>query len=237
MSPAAEPPPPRPAPDAAARWRLVLVTPGDRAPATTARLVAAALDGGVTAVLLREPQLEAEDRAALARELCAACAEHGAQLLVSRDPALALVCGTGGVHAGWGGPTVAELRAAAPGLLVSRSAHWPLQPEDLLADLLLLSPFRPTTRSLPRSLLTDEQVRSVLATPGLPPTAALGGLGIEDIAMLPAGLSGVAVIRAIADAPDPRAAAVQLAAAVAARVGRDGRFGPPAAPDAGRRPG
>ena len=47
---------------------LVLVTPGDREPRQTLRLIRAALRGGVTAVLLREPQLDPWARAALARE-------------------------------------------------------------------------------------------------------------------------------------------------------------------------
>jgi thiamine-phosphate diphosphorylase len=224
MSRAAEPPHAA----LAVRLRLMLVTPGDRAPAATAALVADALAGGATAVLLREPQLGAPERASLAHDVSDLCAARGALLLVSRDAALALACGAGGVHTGLRGPSVAELRAAVPGLLGSRSAHWPLEPEDTQADLLLLSPFRPTQRSHPRPLLTAEQARAALSTPGLPPTLALGGLRAQDVPALPAGLCGVAVIRAIADAADPRAAAARLAAAVAERC--DGAlFGPPRA--------
>jgi thiamine-phosphate pyrophosphorylase len=224
MSRAAEPPHAA----LARRLRLMLVTPGDRAPAATAALVADALAGGATAVLLREPQLGAPERAVLARDVSELAAARGALLLVSRDARLARACGAGGVHTGWGGPSVAELRAAAPGLLVSRSAHWPLARQDLQADLLLLSPFRPAPRSHPRPLLTAEQARTVLSTPGLPPTLALGGLRAQDVPALPAGLCGVAVIRALAEAADPRAAAASLAAAVAERCA-GALFGPPPA--------
>ena len=212
-----------------ARQALVLVTPGDRPAAALLDLARAALAGGVSALLLREPQLPPEARARLAHELRRATAEHGALLLVSRDAALAVACDADGVHAGWGGPDVAALRAELPGRLVGRSCHWPVEPDDLRADWLLLSPFRPTSRSHPRPLLSESQARTVLARPGLPPAVALGGLRAHDVPALPEGLVGVAVVRAIADAADPRAAARALRAAVQARLAGAPRFGPPIA--------
>ncbi|HEX5009029.1 MAG TPA: thiamine phosphate synthase [Planctomycetota bacterium] len=212
-----------------ARLALVLVTPGDRAPAATLALAREALAGGVTALLLREPQLERAARDGLARDLRAATREHASLLLVSRDALLASACAADGVHAGWGSPDVAALRAALPGRIVGRSCHWPLEPDDLRADWVLLSPFAPTTRSHPRPLLGAEQARAVLARPGLPPAVALGGLRAQDVPALPEGLVGVAVVRAIADAADPRAAAHTLRAAVDARLAGGTRFGPPVA--------
>jgi len=208
---------------------LVLVTPGDRPAGRTLALAHAALEGGATALLLREPQLAPAEREALALALAGVCHERGARLLVSRDAELARRAGADGVQAGWGGPDVDELRAAAPGLAVGRSAHWPLLPQDLRADWVTLAPFRATPRSHPRPLLEPAQVRAALATPGLPPCVALGGLTAADVPGLPAGLSGVAVLRALADAPDPRSAAAGLRAAVDARLAGSVRFGPPAA--------
>lgn len=213
---------------------LVLVTPGDRPAGRTLAVADAALQGGATAVLLREPQLPPAELEALALALAGACRERGARLLVSRDARLALRAGADGVQAGWGGPDVDELRAAAPGLPVGRSAHWPLEPPDLRADWITLSPFRATPRSHPRPLLEPAQVRAALATPGLPPCVALGGLAAEDVPSLPQGLAGVAVLRAVADARDPRTAAAGLRAAVDARLRGGARFGPPAARPAGR---
>jgi thiamine-phosphate pyrophosphorylase len=154
----------------------------------------------------------------LAAQAVALARRAGAVLLVHRDADLARACGASGVHTGWGGAPVAALRARAPGLLVGRSAHWPLQPEDVAADYLLLSPFRATPRSHPRPLLTAAQVEAVLARADLPPVYALGGLAAADVPALPAGLAGLAVIRAIADAPDPAAAAAALCAALDARL-------------------
>ena len=201
----------------ARRLRLVLITPGDRSPQATQELVERALAGGVTAVLLREPQLGRDERYFLAQELAGSAREAGALLLLHNDVGAALECAADGVHLGWGGPGVADARAAASGLLVGRSAHWPLQDEDRAADYLLLSPFRPTPKARPRPTLTADQVRSALDEPRRGPIVALGGLDADAVATLPAGLAGVAVLRAIAQADDPAAAAAALREAVERR--------------------
>jgi thiamine-phosphate pyrophosphorylase len=205
-------------PEDPGRWlRLVLITPGDRGPEQTRALVEAALAGGVTCVLVREPQLARDARAFLAQGLTEAAHEAGARIVVHGDPELALECGADGVHLGHGGPALAAVRERAPGLTTGRSAHWPLQDEDHTADYMLLSPFRPTPHSHPRPLLTQAQVRSVLDLPSAPPVVALGGLTATDVPDLPDGLAGIAVIRAIVAAPDPRAAAQALVEALGAR--------------------
>jgi thiamine-phosphate pyrophosphorylase len=204
---------PRPEP-ASARLRLVFISPGDRAPDASLALIEQALAGGVTAVLLREPGLAQDTRSWLAQSVVEAAHEAGALALVHNDVALALECAADGVHAGHGGPTLAAIRAQAPALLAGRSAHWPMQPDDLAADYVFLSPFRPTPKSLPRPLLTAAQVTEALVQRGGTGVVALGGLQESDVASLPKGLAGLAVLRAIADAPDPRAAAAALRRAV-----------------------
>ncbi len=194
--------------------RLMFVTPGRLDPAGTTRLVRAVLDGGATSVLLREPQLDDGARRALAADVAAACRDAGAALFVSRDLALAAACGADGVHLGHGGPTVAEARAALPDARVGRSCHWPPTDEDRAADHVTLSPFRPTHRSRPRPLLEPEQVAAVLADEALGPVVALGGLTAADVPDLPPRLAGVAVVRALADAADPRGAAAVLRSVV-----------------------
>jgi thiamine-phosphate pyrophosphorylase len=197
--------------------RLVLITPGDRAPDATRQLAEAAMAGGVTAVLLREPQLARDARAFLAQGLAESAHELGARIIVHREADLALECGADGVHTGFGGPSIAALRQRAPGLTAGRSAHWPLQADDRAADYVLLSPFRPTPRSHPRPLLTEEQVRAALDDATLPPVVALGGLTADLVAELPDGLTGIAVMRAISDASDPVASAGALSDALADR--------------------
>ena len=192
----------------------MFISPGDRAPDATLALIEAALAGGVTAVLLREPALTQDARSWLAQSLVEAAHESGALALVHNDVPLALECAADGVHIGHGGPTLAALRDQAPALLAGRSAHWPLQDDDLAADYVFLSPFRPTPKSLPRPLLTTAQVTEALVQRAGRGVIALGGLHASDVPSLPKGLSGLAVMRAIADAPDPRAAAAALRRAV-----------------------
>ena len=95
----------------ARRLRLVLITPADREPDATQRLVEQALAGGVTAVLLREPQLGRDERNFLAQALAEAAHDAGALLLVHNDTAAGLECSADGVHTGWGGPEPAAVRA------------------------------------------------------------------------------------------------------------------------------
>ncbi|MHC4846778.1 MAG: thiamine phosphate synthase [Planctomycetota bacterium] len=207
----------RPPDGGASGLLLVLVTPGDREARLTQRLIESALAGGVTAVLLREPQLDAVERAELAAQARIATRAHDALLLVHRDVHLALDCVADGVHTGHGGLSVEDLRRQAPDLLVGRSCHWPVTEEDRRADYVLLSPFRPTPKSHPRPLLETEQVRACLDDPRLGPIVALGGLAADDVAALPEGVAGVAVMRALSDAGDARAAAAELRAALDAR--------------------
>ncbi len=194
--------------------RVVLVTPDDRGPAELERLVEAALDGGVTAVLWRERRLTGAAAQEAAGPIARRVRRHGATLLVSRDAELAATLDADGVHTGWGGPALEELRRTAPGRALGRSAHWPPTADDEAADYISLSPFRATGRSRPRPLLDPSQVQSVLATPAIGPVVALGGLTADDVPELPAGLAGVAVIRALSEADDACRAAHRLRDAV-----------------------
>ncbi|RKY20265.1 MAG: thiamine phosphate synthase [Planctomycetota bacterium] len=200
------------------RWvdglRLLLVTPGDGSPNATDELVARALEGGVSSVLLRERQLPAPERRALYARLVTRCRSHGALALVSREAGLARELGAHGVHLGHGGPDLDSCRAAAPGLIVSRSAHWPLNDDDRRADWVTLSPCFATPSSLPRPLLSAAQLRAALAHERLGPVVALGGLDATRVAGLPDGMAGVAVLRALCDASDPTLAARRLRRAV-----------------------
>jgi len=205
-------------PDAAAGGlALVLVTPGDREPRSTQRLIDEALAGGVTAVLLREPQLEPAQRAELARQARTATGAHDALLLLHRDVGMAIGCGADGVHTGHGGLAVEDIRREAPGLLVGRSCHWPAVEQDRRADYVLLSPFRPTPKSHARPLLEPDQLQACLDDPRLGPIVALGGVTVDNVSLLPEGVAGVAVLRALSEAEDVEAAAGALRQAVDAR--------------------
>jgi thiamine-phosphate pyrophosphorylase len=95
-----------------------------------------------------------------------------------------------------------------------------LQAEDEQADYVTLSPFGATERSRPRPRLTPGRVEATLARLNAP-VVALGGIDLRSVPCLPAGLCGIAVIRALADASDPEAAAVTLRGAVEHRWPRE----------------
>ncbi len=197
--------------------RLVLITPGDRALSATVDLVEGACRGGVTAVLVREPQRHVADRMKLALEISSITQAEGAALLVHHDVSVALATGAQGVHTGFGGPSIHEITSEATDLVVGKSCHWPLAKEDLDAGYAFLSPFRETHHSHPRPLLEELQTKEALKALGGIPVVALGGLDADDISDLPDGLAGVAVIRAIADASQPESAARKLRSAVEER--------------------
>ncbi|GJM20294.1 MAG: thiamine-phosphate synthase [Planctomycetota bacterium] len=194
----------------ARRLRLVLVTPGDRAPGDTQRLIAECVEGGVTAVWLREPQLEQTARRELYARVLPALREAGVFSLLSHEPALAAELGADAVQLGHASPTLSDARAAFPRGLVGRSAHWPLCEQDRDADLLTLSPFAATPHSHPRALLSVEQIRAALDELAPRPVIALGGQDLNSVSRLPSGVAGMAVKRALGDAPDPRGRAAQL---------------------------
>ncbi len=206
----------RPERSTIASWlRVVAITPGRWEVDATVAFADAVLDGGATAVLVRELQLEENSRAAAVMRIAERCRAHGAACLVSRDIEAARRAGADAVHTGWNGPTVAAIHAA--GLVAGRSAHWPLEAEDHAADYVTLSPFAETHRSYARPRLTDDDVAAARAQLD-GPICALGGLGLANIARLPDGLAGVAVIRALSDVPDPRGTAAQLRSLVDARL-------------------
>ena len=83
-------------------------------------VVAAAVDAGAPAVLLREKDLPRADRHDLAVQLRTATA--GATLIVAGDPELARAVGADGVHLAAGEPLPGD---SAAGLRVGRSCHTP----------------------------------------------------------------------------------------------------------------
>jgi thiamine-phosphate pyrophosphorylase len=172
-------------------------------------VVAAAVDAGAPAVLLREKDLPRADRHDLAVQLRAATA--GATLIVAGDPALARAVGADGVHLAAGDPLPGD---PAAGLRVGRSCHAPGElvaaARDGVAAYATFSPVFATT-SKPGygpALGIDGLAAGCRAAAGVgSPLAvyALGGIGpAQAAACLVAGAAGVAVMGAVMRAGDPR---------------------------------
>ncbi|MEX0705265.1 MAG: thiamine phosphate synthase [Nitriliruptoraceae bacterium] len=80
--------------------------------------VAAALDGGAPAVLLRDKDLPADERRTLGEQLRRRCTDAGARLLVSSDVALARDLAADGIHLAAHDPPYTDAT-----LLIGRSCH------------------------------------------------------------------------------------------------------------------
>lgn len=196
--------------------RLYLVTDQSSAGSRTLTdVVAAAVQGGVTCVQLREKQLNTRDFFAQAIALKALLAPHNIPLVINDRIDVALACGAQGVHLGQGDMPVAQARRLLPPEVfigwsvetmedVVRSASLPV-------DYLGVSPIHATPTKTdtqtPWGLEGLRQVRSATALP----LVAIGGIHAGNArAVLSAGADGLAVVSALCAAQDPCVAAIAL---------------------------
>jgi thiamine-phosphate pyrophosphorylase len=179
--------------------------------------VAAALEGGVRAVQLREKDLAAAELYPLARELRELTARHGARLLINDRLDVALAVEADGVHLGGHSLPVAVARKIlGPGRLIGVSTH---RPEEVAAaqrggaDFATFGPvfFTPSKAAFGEPVGLD-RLREACSTTTLP-VFALGGVTRERLPELrAAGVRGVALITAILAASEPTAAAAAILA-------------------------
>lgn len=196
--------------------RLYLVTDqssmGGR---TLTDVVAAAVQGGVTCVQLREKLLNTRDFFAQALLLKELLAPHGIPLVINDRIDVALACGAQGVHLGQGDMPVAQARRLLPpDVFIGWSVETMedvARSDSLSVDYLGVSPIHATPTKTdtqtPWGLDGLRQVRSATALP----LVAIGGIHAGNArAVLAAGADGLAVVSALCSAPDPRAAAAAL---------------------------
>lgn len=207
--------PPDPArPDRPRLPRLLVLT--DRAQAeaagrTLAETVAASVRGGARAVVLREKDLPASARLALARELRALLDPVGGVLIVASDAEVARGAGAAGVHL-----ARAERPPAGSDLRVGRSCHDAAElraAADSGLDYVTLSPIYPTPSKPGYGPALGPDLAGLIGdTPGCPPVYALGGVTPERAAECrAAGAYGIAVMGAVMRAPDPAAVTAAFA--------------------------
>jgi thiamine-phosphate pyrophosphorylase len=177
-------------------------------------LVRGAVGGGVDVVQLREKHLPDDELVAVAKAMRALCERIGALLIVNDRPAVALEAGADGVHVGQDDMPVAEARElVGADLLIGLSTHAPEQidaPEASLADYIGVGPVHETPTKPGRPAVGVELVRYA-ASHAPAPFFAIGGLDADNLEeVLAAGARRVVVLRAIAGAHDPQAAARAL---------------------------
>ena len=186
--------------------------------------LAAAIRGGVDVIQLRDKALGDEDLVTAAREFRAAADAHGALFVLNDRPDLVEACGADGVHVGQDDGEPGAARAAVgPERIVGRSTHAPAQADaadaDPDVDYLAVGPVHATPTKPGRPAAGPDYVRWA-AEHVHTPWFAIGGLDAAttpDVVAL--GARRIVVVRAIADAPDPEAAARALRAALEVPVG------------------
>ena len=190
---------------------------------TAEHLLAEALAGGVDAVQLREKEAADEAIVEAGRRIGALCRDHGALFVVNDRPDLAVACGADGVHVGQEDAAVEEARrVVGPDRLVGVSTHTEEQiaaARASSADYLGVGPVYATATKPGVRPVGTGLVRHAAVHAGKP-FFAIGGIDAGTAAeVAAAGAERVAVVRAIRDAEDPRAATAALRAALSRRAG------------------
>ena len=180
------------------------------------RRVEEAVAGGVDIVQLRDRSLADAELLVAARRMAEECRELGVPFLVNDRPDIAVLARADGVHIGQDDLPPAEVRRiVGPGVLIGRSTHAPAEIETAEGvDYIAVGPVYETPTKPGRSATGTELVRYAAAWA---PVAwfAIGGLDPATVpAVVAAGATRIVVVRAITEAPDPRAAALALRAAL-----------------------
>jgi len=207
-------------------FNLYLITDRKQLPPgrSLVETVAAALEGGVRAVQLREKDLSAAELYPLALDLRELTARHGARLQLNDRLDVALAVEADGVHLGGHSLPVAVARKIlGPDQLISVSTH---STEEVIAaqgagaDFVTFGPvfFTPSKAAYGEPVGLD-RLRETCAASTLP-VFALGGVSSDHISEIRnAGCHRAALISAILSAADPAAAATSLLALLSHSAG------------------
>ncbi len=199
-------------------FRVYLVT--DRGQARGGDIlaaVAAALDGGIRAVQLREKDLGGRELFRLAEAMRRLTARYGVLLFVNDRLDVAYAAGADGVHLGGGSVPVGEARRLlGPRALIGRSTHGlgelaAAQRDG--ADFATFGPVYATPSKAAYGAPVGVAALAAACAAATIPVFALGGVGPGNMQeTLSAGAFGIALISAVVAAADPRAAALELTA-------------------------
>jgi len=165
----------------------------------------AALEGGAGAIQFRAPDLSDDELIAVGSGLARACADANVLFVVNDRPEIAVTVGAGGAHVGRGDDPSEARRLLGPDRVLGMSvdaASQAREAEDLGADYLGVTVWATPTKpeAVPGGLAL---VRTISASSALP-IVGIGGIEATNAAsVIDAGAAGVAVISAVAAAPDP----------------------------------
>jgi thiamine-phosphate pyrophosphorylase len=175
------------------------------------RVLAAALEGGVEIVQLRDKHAGDDDLLRAGRLIRRLTREAGALFVVNDLPELALRCEADGVHVGQDDLPVPRVRELVGDLIVGLSTHSPAQIAAAEGvDYIGVGPVYATPTKEGRAPVGLELVREAARAAAVP-WFAIGGIDETNAdEVVAAGAQRLAVVRAIGDAEDPRASAQAL---------------------------
>lgn len=179
--------------------------------------IESALAAGVDAVQLRDRRAAGGALFAAASGLRELTRTAGALLLVNDRIDVALAGNADGVHLpGASFPIPVARRLLGPERWIGRSTHSPAEATaaaEAGADYVVLGPIFATPSKA--GLGTPLGIAAIAATRPSVPLIAIGGITADDVpALRRAGAHGIAVIRAVLDAADPRLATRALVEAL-----------------------
>ena len=192
----------------------MLVCDARRARLPLGDLAAAAVAGGVDAIYLRDLGRSPAERASVVNDLRARIGSSAA-LLVNGDAETAYRLATG-LHLRERDPDPAAARAIlGPDALIGRAVHSvPAAAAATGADYVLAGHVYRSASKPGRPPLGVEGFAAIAGAAPCP-AVAIGGITAERVRdLVRAGAAGIAVIGAIAESDDPRAAAADLRAAL-----------------------
>lgn len=189
--------------------RLYLIAP---ARPGLADLVEAAVRGGVDLVQIRDKELPDGELLRALEEAREVTRRLGVPLVVNDRPDLAVLVEADAVHVGQDDLPVAAVRRFR--LPVGLSTHTPAEIDAAEANYIGVGPVHETPTKEGRTAAGLELVRHAAAH-ARQPWFAIGGIDRTNVdEVLAAGAARIAVVRAIADAPDPETAARELRSAL-----------------------
>ncbi|HET9545568.1 MAG TPA: thiamine phosphate synthase [Gaiellaceae bacterium] len=189
--------------------RLYLIAP---ARPGLADLVEAAVRGGVDLVQIRDKELPDGELLRALEEAREVTRRLGVPLVVNDRPDLAVLVEADAVHVGQDDLPVAAVRRFR--LPVGLSTHTPAEIDAAEANYIGVGPVHETPTKEGRPAAGLELVRHAAAH-ARQPWFAIGGIDRTNVdEVLAAGAARIAVVRAIADAPDPETAARELRSAL-----------------------
>jgi thiamine-phosphate pyrophosphorylase len=193
---------------------------GSREETEMESLLEQAIEGGVDVIQLRDKD-GTRDEILRAAEVFRRVADRtGALFVLNDDPELAMEVGADGVHVGQDDRKSADARQVmGEERIVGLSTHREDQMETALADDAIdyfsVGPVWPTPTKEGRPAAGLGYVELAASRAGDRPWFAIGGIDSSNISqVLDHGARRVCVVRAIAEAVDPRAAATALKQAI-----------------------